>query len=81
MPEDFEKKYSSTRVTKACIEVRCHMPSCLQLNGKLFGNYKHHTTLKGLIGISPGGDITFISRSTLQRKHFSPGDSCDKWFP
>ena len=62
MPEDFEKKYSSTRVTKACIEVRCHMPSCLQLNGKLFGNYKHHPTHKGLIGISPGGDITFISQ-------------------
>ena len=27
-----------------------------------FSNYKHHTTLKGLIGISPGGAITFISQ-------------------
>ena len=38
------------------------MPSSLHLNGELFGNYKHHTTLKGLIGISPGGGITFISQ-------------------
>ena len=29
---------------------------------ELFSNYKHHTTLIGLIGISPGGTITFISQ-------------------
>ena len=38
------------------------MPSSLQLNGELFSSYKHHTTLKGLLGISPGGAITFISQ-------------------
>jgi len=38
------------------------MPSSLHLNGELFSNYKHHTTLKGLIGISLGGAITFISQ-------------------
>ena len=38
------------------------MPSSLvQLNGELFSNYKHHTILKGIIGISSGGAITFIS--------------------
>ena len=62
MPEDFKQKYSSTRVVIDCTEVRCQMPSSLHLNGKLFSNYKHHTTLKGLIGISPGGAITFISQ-------------------
>lgn len=60
MPEDFKQKYSSTRVIIDCTEVRCQMPSSLHLNGELFSNYKHHTTLKGLIGISPGGAITFI---------------------
>ena len=30
--------------------------------GSFFSNYKHHTTLIGLIGISPGGTITFISQ-------------------
>ncbi|CAH3032201.1 unnamed protein product, partial [Porites lobata] len=57
---DFKQKYSSTRVIIDCTEVRCQMPSSLHLNGELFSNYKHHTTLKGLIGISPGGAITFI---------------------
>ena len=62
MPEDFKQKYSSTRVVIDCTEVRCQMPSSLHLNGELFSNYKHRTTLKGLIGISPGGAITFISQ-------------------
>ena len=44
-----------------CTEVKCQMPS-LQLNGELFSSYKHHTTLKGLVGISPGGGITFVSQ-------------------
>jgi len=34
------------------------------LNSELFSNYKHHTTLKGLIGISPGvqspSSVSFI---------------------
>jgi len=62
MPKDFKKKYSATRVIIDCTEVRCQMPSSLHLNGELFSNYKHHTTLIGLIGISPGGAITFISQ-------------------
>ena len=37
------------------------MPSSLQLNGELFSTYKNHTTLKGLVGISPGGAVTFTS--------------------
>lgn len=62
MPEDFKIKYASTRVIIDCTEIKCQMPSSLQLNGELFSSYKHHTTLKGLIGISPGGPITFISQ-------------------
>ena len=72
MPEAFKKKYSSTRVIIDCTEVRCQMPSSLQLNGELFSNYKNHTTLKGLIGISPGGAITFISQ--LYTGSVSPGN-------
>ncbi|PFX11864.1 THAP domain-containing protein 6 [Stylophora pistillata] len=61
MPEAFKAKYSATRVIIDCTEVRCQMPSSLQLNGELFSNYKNHTTLKGLIGISPGGAMIFVS--------------------
>ena len=64
MPEAFNSKYKSTRVIIDCTEVKCQMPSSLQLNGELFciSSYKNHTTLKGLVGISPGGAITFISQ-------------------
>lgn len=60
MPEAFKNKYGSTCVIIDCTEVRYQMPSSLQLNGELFSSFKHHTTLKGLLGISPGGVITFV---------------------
>ena len=53
MPEDFKAKYPTTRVIIDCTEVRCEMPSSLLLNSELFSSYKHHTTLKALVGISP----------------------------
>ena len=62
MPEDFKKEYGSTRVIIDCTEVRCEMPSSSHLNGELFSSYKHHTTLKGLIGITPAGTIPFIGQ-------------------
>ena len=62
LPENFKAKYKSTRVIIDCTEVRCQMPSSLQLNGELFSTYKNHTTLKGLIGISPSGAVTFVGQ-------------------
>jgi len=38
------------------------MPKSLRINSELFSSYKNHTTLKGLVGISPGGALTFISQ-------------------
>ena len=61
MPNDFKSKYPNTRVIIDCTELKCQMPSSLLLNSELFSSYKNHTTLKGLIGISPAGHITFIS--------------------
>ena len=48
MPKDFIQKYSFTRVMIDCPEVTCQMLSSLHLNGELFSDKKHHTTLKGL---------------------------------
>ena len=62
MPADFKEKYPSTRVIIDCTEIRCQMPKSLRLNSELFSSYKNHTTLKGLVGISSGGAITFISQ-------------------
>lgn len=62
MPADFKAEYPSTRVIIDCTEIRCQMPRSLRLNSELFSSYKNHTTLKGLIGISPGGAITFVGQ-------------------
>ena len=58
MPKSFKGRYKSTRVIIDCTEVRCQMPSSLQLNWELFSAYKNHTTFKGLVGISPSGAVT-----------------------
>ena len=62
IPKSFKGTYKSTRVIINCTEVRCQMPSSLQLNWELFSAYKNHTTLKGLVGISPSGAVTFRSQ-------------------
>jgi len=96
MPEDFRKAYPTTRVIIDCTEVKCCIPSSLLLNSELFSAYKDHTTLKGLVGISPSGAITFISqlytgpisdreiveRSCILDPPFNEGDSVmvDKGF-
>lgn len=96
MPADFKEKFSSTRVIIDCTEVFCEMPSSLLLNSELFSSYKHHVTLKGLVGIAPSGAITFISqlytgsisdreivlRSGMLSQSFDDGDSvmADKGF-
>ena len=96
MPQDFKAKYLSTRVIIDCTELRCEMPSSLLLNSELFSSYKHHTTLKALVGISPKGFFTFIGqlytgsisdreiveRSGFLNLPFSNGDSvmADKGF-
>ena len=61
MRQDFKAKYPTTRVIIDCTEVPCEMPSGLLLNSELFSSYKHHTTLKALVGISPRF-ITFIGQ-------------------
>ena len=62
MPLDFKGKYPNTRAIIDCTEIKCQMPSSLLLNSELFSSYKNHTTLKGLIAISPAGHISFISQ-------------------
>ena len=62
MPQDFKKKYPNTRAIIDCTEIKCQMPSSLLLNSELFSSYKNHTTLKGIIAISPDGHISFISQ-------------------
>ena len=61
MPLSFKIKYPSVRVIIDCTEIFIQKPSSLDNQSLTFSNYKHHTTTKFLIGISPSGVITFVS--------------------
>lgn len=58
----FKTHYSSTIIIVDCSELRCEVPSSLPLQLQLYSTYKSHTTLKGLVGITPSGAVSFISK-------------------
>ena len=62
MPESFKSKYKETRVIIDWTEIKVEMPSSLVLKFQTYSNYKSANTLKGLVGISPSGSITFLSQ-------------------
>ena len=43
------------------MEIFIQRPSSLQSQILTFSNYKHHNIFKVLVGISPGGVVTFVS--------------------
>lgn len=61
MPKSFKDTYPSVRVIIDCTEIKVQTPSSLTLHSEFYSNYKSATTLKGLIGISPTGSVTFVS--------------------
>ena len=46
-----------------CIEVFINKPSNYMAKAYTWSQYKHHNTIKFLIGISPQGVISFISKA------------------
>ncbi|XP_076126773.1 uncharacterized protein LOC143106385 [Alosa pseudoharengus] len=60
MPSVFER-YSDTQVIVDCTELKCQTPSSLLLQSEMYSQYKSHTTVKGMIGVSPHGAVTFVS--------------------
>ena len=60
MPNCF-KKYKNLRIIIDCTEIFIQRSSSLVNQNLTFSNYKHHNTLKFLIGITPSGVISFIS--------------------
>ena len=81
-------KYPKTRVIIDGTEIKCQTPTSLVFHSETYSLYKSHTTFKGLIGIAPSRQITFISqfyassisdreltvRSGLLNLPFSQGD-------
>ena len=71
MPTIFKELYPTTRVIIDATEIFVETPSLPELQQMTFSNYKNHNTYKVLIGISPSGAITFISK-------LFPGSISDK---
>ena len=45
-----------------CFEIFIELPSSLPARDQTWSNYKHHNTVKYLIGITPQGSIALISQ-------------------
>lgn len=64
MPSVFKRNFGSkVSVIIDCFEVFIERPSSLIARAMTWSNYKHHNTIKFLIGITPQGTISFISRT------------------
>ena len=64
MPVCFQYSFGKkVTVIIDCFEVFIEKPSNLLAGDQTFSNYKHHNTIKILIGITPQGSISFVSES------------------
>ena len=62
LPMSFRQKFSSCAVIIDCFEVFIDRPSDLLARAQTWSSYKHHNTAKYLIGITPQGTVSFISK-------------------
>ncbi|XP_014679850.1 PREDICTED: uncharacterized protein LOC106819777 [Priapulus caudatus] len=63
MPMEF-RKYFGVKVSIVidCFEIFIERPSNLLARAQTWSNYKHHNTVKILIGITPQGAVSFLSK-------------------
>ena len=63
-PECFQISFGkAVAVIIDCFEIFMERPSNLQARASTWSNYKHHNTVKVLIGITPQGVVSFVSES------------------
>ena len=62
MPMEFRQNFKECVVIIDCFEVFMERPTNLKARAQMWSNYKHHNTAKFLIGVSPQGAISFISK-------------------
>ncbi|XP_060604759.1 uncharacterized protein LOC132757489 [Ruditapes philippinarum] len=64
MPMQFRQHFGTKcAVIIDCFEVFIERPSNLKARAETWSSYKHHNTVKFLLGITPQGVISFISKS------------------
>ena len=61
MPQSFTDLYPSTRVIIDCTEFPIQVPTHPDTQRVTWSSYKNRNTLKALVGITPGGAISFLS--------------------
>ena len=88
MPMQFRRTFGKkVAIVIDCFEVFCRRPTSLEARAQTWSNYKHHNTVKFLIGITPCGVISYLSSAwggrgtdktiTIESDFFSkllPGD-------
>ena len=63
MPPSFRRNFGDrVSVILDCFEIKMNTPSSLLAKAATWSYYKNNNTIKFLIGISPNGSISFISR-------------------
>lgn len=62
MPKKFLRRFRRCRVIIDCTEFFIDRPYNLKTRARTWSNYKHHHTLKALIGITPYGSVSFVSK-------------------
>ena len=62
LPISFRRFFNKCAVIIDCTEIFVERPSDLLARAQMWSNYKHHSTLKFLIGITPQGTISYLSR-------------------
>ena len=62
MPMQFRRTFGKcVAVIIDCFEVFCNQPTSLEVRAQTWSNYKHHNTIRFLIGVMPRGVISFLS--------------------
>jgi len=62
MPMVFRKAFKKCAVIIDCFEIFIERPISLVARAQTWSNYKKHNTVKYLIGITPQGSVSFISK-------------------
>ena len=60
MPDEFAE-FATTRIILDSTEIFIQCPSAMLVQSETWSDYKHHNTWKQLVGITPNGQVTFLS--------------------
>eukprot|EP00118_Oscarella_pearsei_P022681 m.264795 g.264795 ORF g.264795 m.264795 type:complete len:402 (+) comp40480_c0_seq15:225-1430(+) len=62
MPLTFKLHFDRCVIIIDCFDIKMERPSDLMARAQTYSSYKHHNTIKFLIGITPQGSISYISK-------------------